>query len=366
MSNCSFFIWGTGNLAEKVIHECSILEQYKIIGFIDNDVCKVGKSFKNYQVYSPDILCRRIPDKIIILSNFYKDIKRQIKEKYPHVEDLVEDQNYFYKEMIIKRYKNSDDKEIKEIIQYLKVNNLDVFNYKFRNKYKELEVNVLFDDICQMFYVYHCGKRMYFAKRYNTREKVKDYYKFLLVEQDEESPHRYLTSAFNVKEGDIVIDVGVAEGNFALEIIDKVSRIYLIETDDEWIEAIKETFRSYQDKIVIINKYITSINAGKFATLDSLIEEPVNFIKMDIEGNEWDALLGAKNIITCSGNIKCAICIYHQDFDEIIVKDIMNKYGLSCSTTKGYMWFPYGERQTYISTKLCRGIMRGVKKGRTE
>ena len=117
---------------------------------------------------------------------------------------------------------------------------------------------------------------------------------------------------------------------------------------------------------MIINKYITSINAGKFATLDSLIEEPVNFIKMDIEGNEWDALLGAKNIITCSGNIKCAICIYHQDFDEIIVKDIMNKYGLSCSTTKGYMWFPYGERQTYISTKLCRGIMRGVKKGRTE
>ena len=46
---------------------------------------------------------------------------------------------------------------------------------------------------------------------------------------------------------------------------------------------------------MIIQKFVTSVDEGKYATLDSLIEEPVNFIKMDIEGNEWDALLGAEN-----------------------------------------------------------------------
>lgn len=48
------------------------------------------------------------------------------------------------------------------------------------------------------------------------KEKAETYYRYILLEQDEKSPHRYLTSEFDVSEGDVVVDVGVAEGNFLI------------------------------------------------------------------------------------------------------------------------------------------------------
>lgn len=361
MNKKVIFIWGTGAVADWIISQYEILEQYDIKGFIDNDIRKIGKPYKNYMVYSPEILKKEIPDKIVILSNFYFEIKKQIIKSFPYMEKIIENKYYFIKEMIINRYKNSDDNEIKNILEYLKENDLDIFNYEFKNQYKKLKINVEFDEKCGLFFVYHQNKKMYFARKYDTKDKVKEYYRSLLVEQDVNSPHRYLTHQFDVEEGDVVIDVGVAEGNFSLEIIEKASKVYLIETDDEWIEAIKETFKEYQEKVVIIKKFITSMSVGKYMTLDSLINEPINFIKMDIEGNEWDALLGAERIFEISNSLKCAICIYHHNFDEILVKDVMDRYGVSCSTTKGYMWYPLGEGQTHMSTKLCRGILRGIK-----
>lgn len=356
------YIWGTGRVADQIISECSIFEQYEIMGFIDNDIYKVGNIYKNRMIYSPDILKKNIPDKVVILSDFFDDIKKQIDVNFPHIRKLIENKYFFHKEILLKRYEKSHDNEIRSIIEFIKLNGLDVFNYNFKNKYLDLDIEVFFDDDSRMFFVYHKGKRMYFAKRYNTHEKVKAYYRYLLLEQDAESPHRYLTSQFNINDRDIVIDVGAAEGNFALEIIEKVSKIYLIETDEEWIESLNATFKDYKDKIVIIKKYITSINAGKYATLDNLVSEPVNFIKMDIEGNERDALDGAEELFRRSENLKCAICVYHQEFDEILVKDIMEKYGMAYFTTPGYMWFPFGTRQNYTPTRLCRGIIRGMKK----
>ena len=131
------------------------------------------------------------------------------------------------------------------------------------------------------------------------------------MEQDQESPHKYIDESFQVEKGNVVVDIGVAEGNFSLQVIDLVSKLYIIETDDGWIEALQETFKDYQEKVVIIKKFVTSLDDGKYATLDSLIEEPVHFIKMDIEGNEWDALLGAEKLIGRSKNLKCAVCAYH-------------------------------------------------------
>ncbi len=114
--------------------------------------------------------------------------------------------------------------------------------------------------------------------------------------------------------------------------------------------------------MVIINKFASSLTIGKYATLDSLIYDNVDFIKMDIEGNEWDALYGAKRIITESHAIKCAICSYHRGFDEILIKDILDKYGLKCSTSLGYMWFS-GLENDYTNTRsrLSKALVRGIK-----
>ncbi|MCI9533956.1 MAG: hypothetical protein HFG53_04025 [Lachnospiraceae bacterium] len=355
------FLWGTGFIANQILNESDIFYEYHILGFIDNDINKAGTSFYGKRVFSSDILYQIQPDKIIVLTDCYVDIRNQILQNFPQFSDVIEDKNYFYKQRILERYKYSINSDIINVLKYLQKNNLQVFNYDFVEKYKDLEIEVLFDKACGMYYVHHNKKKLYFAKRLKNKDMVKEYYKNLLIEQDEQSPHRYLNSDFAIQEGAIVADVGVAEGNFSLDIIEKVSKLYLIETDEEWIEAVRETFKAYLDKIVIIKKYITSINAGRNATLDSQINEPVDFIKMDIEGNEWDALLGAKKLIGRSSALKCAICAYHGDFDETLIKDALEKYGMSCSTTPGYMWFPDKIRQTYVSTRLCRGIVRGVK-----
>ena len=181
-----------------------------------------------------------------------------------------------------------------------------------------------------------------------------------MLEQDIESPHRYLTADFNVQEGDIVVDVGVAEGNFALDVIDKVKKIYLIEVDEGWIQALKETFKENLDRVVIIDKYVTSLTKGKYVTLDSIIDENVDFIKMDIEGNEWDALLGAENLIRRSPGIRCAVCSYHRPFDEVLIKDVLERYGLECSTSPGYMWFHENTYNTMVRSWFLRGIVRGI------
>ena len=127
------------------------------------------------------------------------------------------------------------------------------------------------------------------------------------------------------------------------------------------IEALKVTFHDYLDKVVFIEKFISSYDDGNIAALDSLIEDSVNFIKMDIEGNEWDALQGAKKIIERSVDLKCAICCYHSDFDQILIEDFMDKNHLYHVITPGFMWFPYTVRQNYVSTRLNRAIVRGYK-----
>ena len=203
---------------------------------------------------------------------------------------------------------------------------------------------------------------MYFSRRYSSETEVINYYKSILLEQDEKSPHKYLSTEFDISDGDVVIDAGVAEGNFALEIIDKVSKIYLIEADSEWIEALNVTFEDYMDKVVIIKAFVSSYDEGDFRTLDSIIPENVNFIKMDIEGNEWDGLKGAQRIINNSSNLRLAICSYHSDFDQVLIESFMDEMSIEHTHTNGYMWFPLTVRQNYVSTSLNRAIIRGIKR----
>ena len=363
MNREHIIIWGTGNVASKIFDECLTLNQYDIFALIDNDVNKWGKYFYGIEIHSPEYLFDNIEmiDKIVILTDSFDEVKHQITRNNPGIEKIIENKYYFYKRSIIERYSCNQDLEIQRILAHLNKHPLDVFNYDFVNNYND-KTDVFKDDFSGLYYVLHHGKKLYFSEKYTDETSVRRYYKSICIEQDINSPHRYLTKGFDINPGSVVIDAGVAEGNFSLEIIDRVKKIYLIEADPMWVKALRYTFKPYEDKITIITKYVTSYCEGDFATIDSMISDKVDFIKMDIEGYEWDALQGAVRVINDSENIKIAACCYHSDFDQILIEDFFDKNGIDHSTTKGYMWFPSTCRQAMVSTRLNRGIVRGIGK----
>lgn len=355
------FIWGTGYVAEKVFNQCRTLNQYEFVGAIDNDRNKWGQMFHGLRIDSPEILLKKKLDAIVILSDRYAEIKRQIEIQYPKLIAKVENKNFFYKESILLRYRDNTDPEIAEVIENIKKNGLDVFNYSFVEKYRNQKNQVWKDEETGLFFVVHNGKRMYFPQKYRTKKEVNDYYNARLREQDEMSPHRYLTGKCSINEGDVVLDVGAAEGIFSLDVIDKASHIYLFESDDNWIRALLCTFKEYKDKVTIVKGLVDSYNEGENITIDSVVDTPVDFIKMDIEGMECDALLGAEKIINKSPKVKFSICCYHADYDQLIIESIMDNMGIRHNTSSGYMWFPYLTKQNYVSTKLTKALVRGQK-----
>lgn len=355
------FLWGTGYVANRLMNECESLVNYEILGFIDNNNTKQGTTFYGYNVYGISALENFDYDKVVILTYSFDSIRKQILEKYPSIDDKIENWLFFYRNDVLARYENSENEEIQKILSYIRKNDLNVFNYDFVLKYDNVKIDVLYDDSCNMHYVLHNEKPLYFPREYDE-EKIANYYKSLLIEQDEESPHKYCYGNVDVLPNDVILDVGVAEGNFTLEHIDIISHAYLIEADEKWIEALERTFLPYSDKVTIIKAFVSSINDDRHRSLDAIVKDvKIDFIKMDIEGGEEESLKGAKMLLENSSNMKAAICCYHSEEDENILSSQMMKYGFSVSVSEGYMWFPYAYKQKYVSTKLVHGVLRCAK-----
>lgn len=194
-------------------------------------------------------------------------------------------------------YKGSTDHEIREVMSYVaKSGRMEMINYPFMEQYKTYSCAVKKDKQCGLFYVNYYGRRMYFSREYFSAGRCLEYLRSILSEQDKNSPHRYLSDGFDVTDGSVVVDAGAAEGNFSLGIIDRVSKLVLVECDKDWIAALERTFAKEisEGKVVIVPKMLGNKNTKKEVTLDALYEEygKIDFLKMDIEGGEEKALRG--------------------------------------------------------------------------
>ena len=359
--NKRIIIWGTGFNAKRMndIYPNEMLQE-DIIGYVDNDKNKWGESFFGKKIFSPEEIKSMEFSDIYISINKKEEVVEQIREMFINTSVNILDNDYFKRKKMITRYSDVRDSEIQEIINYLRNNNLEVFNYPWVEEYKYLTIKIERED--GLFYVIHNGKKLFFSDKYDTEEKVREYYISLLIEQDKRSPHRYILDNFAVNEGDIVIDAGAAEGIFSLDIIDKAGKIYIFEPESEWISALKHTFSDYMDKIVIIDKCVSNYTDFNTTTIDKVVNEPhINFIKMDIEGEEYYALCGAANIIGNSKNIRVSVCTYHQEFAYEAIKNKLQEYGFKVDHSYGYMW--YIEHFNIMRPMvLRRGLIRAEKR----
>ncbi len=61
-------------------------------------------------------------------------------------------------------------------------------------------------------------------------------------------------------------------------------------------------------------------------SIDNVISKPVDFIKMDIEGAEYQAILGAQNTIR-RNHPTLAVCVYHKRDDLLRIPDLIQEFG---------------------------------------
>lgn len=251
--------------------------------------------------------------------------------------------------------------EEREVLAYIAHRGLKMYPYYFRDRYQEKDIQVYMAKDVGLHYVLMGEKRMYFPVHMPV-SRIRQYYNNLRREQDKMSPHRYLTDKFNVHKGDIVADVGAAEGSFALSVIDRAKKVYLFEADKRWENALEATFKPWREKVEIIYKSVSDNDKGENTTLDRYFKdkgEVPDFIKIDAEGDESNILEGSRSILQQNKSIKVAACTYHRDDAQVVLTDILQRNGFNIEVSDGLI-FPFFCKK--ISPPYFRrGLIRATK-----
>lgn len=249
----------------------------------------------------------------------------------------------------------------KEILDFLESNQVRIFPYPFHDNYSPDKIDVKYDPEKSMRFIMHDGKRLYFKKRWGLSH-IKRAYSDLLREQDPGSPHRYLTDKFMIGENEVIADIGAAEGNFSLSVIEKAKKIYLFEYDREWIEALEATFAPWKEKIEIIGKYVSNRNDDSHIRFDTFSKDnkDVTFLKIDVDGAESEVLEGCENFFADGGRrLKIALCTYHKNDDEKNFTEKLKSHGFTVTPSKGYMINYYDKNLK--APWLRRGLIRAER-----
>jgi Methyltransferase FkbM domain len=250
----------------------------------------------------------------------------------------------------------------KSVFDFLKENDISVFPYPFPAEYKASDIELFKDKNLDLYYIVWDGKKLYY-KNGNRPDKAQEYFNSLRLEQDIRSPHRYLTKDFEVAKGDIVVDVGAAEGNFSLSVVEHAGYVYLFETDKKWIKALEATFAPWGDKVKIVQKFVGEKTSEESIALDDFFgeEQSIQFIKADVEGGEAQVIRGASRIIDKQKKLKIAVCTYHRQDDAMMLDDLLKKSGFKNSFSDGYMLYYYGRTNIVKEPYLRRAVLRAVK-----
>ncbi|MBR1855384.1 MAG: hypothetical protein IJ794_19955 [Lachnospiraceae bacterium] len=266
------------------------------------------------------------------------------------------------KRKIIKYLEESDEREWKEIADYLRKNTIAVFPYPFANQYKAKDVQVGRDSDTALLFVQDGQNRIYMRRKYGKRFRARRYYNGILLEQDKNSPHRYVSEEFYPPQDCIILDIGGAEGYFGLQYVNVAKKIYIFECDNEWEEALQCTYRDYGDKVQIVHSFVSDHTDMKHIRLDDFIrgnglEAEKLFIKVDAEGAEPLIVDGLRNTLEKSTDLWLALCTYHASDHEQVLREKLQ--GCEIEQSEGYMlcYYDFYFQEPY----LRRGVLRARK-----
>lgn len=287
---------------------------------------------------------------------------RQVSSYSSGIASFINNGTLYFK--ILRYFKHYRSPEYSSEIEYINNNGtLTPFPYN-RNDNEPVNIEVNFDDERKLPFVYHKGKRLYFPSPFSLERAKQTYTNLIFTENILEgkyrakTPHQYITDSFNVKKGDIVLDIGSAEGLFLLDVIDTVKKGYLIEYNDSFNEALKATFEPYKDKVTIINKLASNKDSATEITLDTCLQNDYGsiFVKMDVEGYEKLVLSGAKNVLHRKNDIRVVCSTYHKQDDASLLEEFFKGINYHTEFSDGYMIFFYDKeiKPPYLRKGLIR------------
>ena len=346
---------------------CSMSErlEYEIAGVVSFDLNEKFTSYQNYPIYPLNDIGRLSWDVAIYgcEDEDFKDLLPRIVELGIGKREQFKNLFWLLKQFMIKKYEDFDEPTIQETLRYWQTHELTVFNQHL-DANKITRDKVFYDSTCDLPYIYFKTvdgepRRMYFPKnRSFYTQNGEAFVVGVLNEQQPTSPHLYITDNHKICAGDIVIDAGVCEGNFALRYADISSKMYLFESEKQWQAPLRQTFKDYGDKVEIIPRFVSDVTGGENITIDDALPDLRGkniFLKMDIEGAEPRALRGAKRILT-NNKVRASICSYHNADDLIKIKSILQSYGFKTSTSAGYMVFIY-DTNIWNTADFRKGIV---------
>lgn len=193
-------------------------------------------------------------------------------------------------------------------------------------------------------YLYDQKSKDIYRKIISFRCK-KDYREFPGMEKNQ----YFVEDIIQLTDNEVFVDGGGYTGDTAMEFISRVrneyKRVIVFEPDVANYNTMKETLKKHKN-IVSYNKGLynettcLSFNSNKgsasrinetgdivvpVVAIDDIEEcKDATFIKMDIEGAELKALIGAKNTIV-SNKPKLAICLYHLDADILDIIEYIHE-----------------------------------------
>ena len=248
---------------------CSMVERlgWDVAGVVSFDLNEKETSYKNFPIYPLNEINNLSWDVAIYAceGKDFAEIRPRMIELGIGKEEQFKNNFWLLKNLMTKKYEDFADPVIQETLEWWKTHELSVFNQHIQI---ETVHTVFFDDACGLPYIKFetVDKKilnMYYPKDFPFHVRDgKEYVKDLLSEQIPTSPHLYVTDEHKVNAGDILIDAGVCEGNFALKYVDLCSKLYLFEPDENWQEPLRQTFKDYRNKVEIIPRFVSDKTGG--------------------------------------------------------------------------------------------------------
>lgn len=312
-------IWGTGAAGQYAYQRC-VEHGLQPAGFGDNDCSKNGTACFDTMIYTGEDFYSRFPPEkfpaILISSVHFSEIARQLQGRGYS--------NLFYWDTHLLRFfqnqNNCNDSNYSRFSRELP--------YSQREKI-ERAFSLFQDDRSKLTFLNLLKYRLYLKPEF-------------LMNSIEE--HAYFgNDVFPSFQGKTFVDCGAYTGDTLSDFLEcpdnRAEEYWAIEPDKhsfQLLETIAEKHRmKHPDMKIQTLNYgawkeqglltFRSQNDGTSLNPDGDMKIPVDsidrlighadFIKMDIEGAEREALSGARKTISGNSNIQMAICVYHLESD---------------------------------------------------